>query len=367
MINMLAALVRSPEAPYSFEDVELAEPSDQEVLVKIRACGLCHTDEFGRGIGLPMPLLLGHEGAGIIEKTGSGVDNFSVGDHVVFSYASCGHCKNCLAGMPQYCLNFNKINFGGTAVDGKTRIYQKGKPVSMFFGQSSFAQYAVLNARNIVKVDPQVDLAMVAPMGCGVQTGAGAVMNTMKPEVDESIAVFGCGAVGMSAIMAAAAIGMRQIVAVGGNAKSLQLALELGATDIVNRKELAEGETIAEAVQKISDGGVNYSLDTSGNGNMILNAIRSTCAHGTIVVVGPTGTIEHFDVGSDVLMQYRTIIGCCEGDSIPQIFIPRLVQLYKEGKFPIDRIITKYPFSRLEKAREDSNSGRVIKAVVTMN
>lgn len=367
MIKMHAAVIRTPEQPYTFEEVDLAEPKDDEVLVKIKACGLFHTDEFGRSIGLPMPLVLGHEGAGVIEKKGSNVTGFDEGDHVLFSYASCGHCKNCLRGMPQYCLNFNTINFGGVAADGKTRIFQGGKPVSMFFGQSALAQYAVLNTRNIVKVDPDVDLAMVAPMGCGVQTGAGAVMNTMKPEVDESIAVFGCGAVGMSAIMAAAALGMRQIIAVGGNAKSLTLAKELGATDTVNRKELSAGETIAEAVQKASDGGVNYALDTSGFGSMIQNAIQSTSLHGTIVILGPTGTIDHFNIGSDVLMHYRTIIGCCEGDSVPQIFIPKLIQLYKNGKFPVNRIITTYPFAELEKAREDSNSGKVLKAVVTMD
>lgn len=367
MIKMKAAVIHSPEEPYHFEEVELEEPKGNEVLVKIKACGLCHTDEFGRGIGLSMPLVLGHEGAGIIEKVGDDVRGFEVGDHVAFSYASCGHCKNCLQGMPQYCFNFNAINFGGVSPDGTTKIYQNGKPVSMFFGQSALAEYSTISANNIVKIDPEMDLGLVAPFGCGIQTGAGAVLNTLKPNVDDSIAVFGCGAVGMSAIMAAHAAGMRQIIAVGGNKKSLQLALELGATDTVNRKELADGQTIADAVRKVSGGGTSYTIDTSGNGNMIQNAINSTELHGKTIVLGPTGTIEHFNIGSDVLMQYRTVIGVCEGDSVPQIFIPRLVQLYKEGKFPVDRIITKYKFADLEQAREDSNSGKVIKAVVTMD
>lgn len=366
MKKITAALIYGKNDPYQFEDVEIADPVNDEVLVKITACGLCHTDEFGRTLGLPAPLVLGHEGAGVIEKVGENVTDFAIGDHVAFSYASCGHCKNCLEGRPQYCENFNNINFGGKAPDGRTKLFKNGKPVSMFFGQSAFAQYATISSRSIVKIDKDVDLAMVAPFGCGIQTGAGAVLNTLRPQVDESIAIFGCGAVGMSAIMAAHVAGCRQIIAVGGNEKSLELAKELGATDTVNRKKLPEGETIAHAVAKVANSSLNYAIDTSGNGNMIKNAIQSTTLNGKIVVLAPTGVIDSFDVGSDVLMMYRTLIGCCEGDSNPKIFIPRLVQLYKEGKFPVDKIIRTYPFAQLEQAREDSNSGKVIKAVVRM-
>ena len=202
--------------------------------------------------------------------------------------------------------------------------------------------------------------------GCGVQTGAGAVLNTLRPNVDETLAIFGCGAVGFSAIMAAKVAGCRQIIAVGGNEHSLKLARELGATDVVNRKKLPEGQTIAQAVAEISNGGVDYAIDTSGNGNMIENAILSTSLNGKIVLLAPSGEVANFNFGKDVLMAYRTIIGCCEGDSNPKIFIPQLVQLYKEGRFPVDKIITKYPFEQLEQAREDSNAGKVIKAVVTM-
>ena len=199
-----------------------------------------------------------------------------------------------------------------------------------------------------------------------MQTGAGAVLNTLRPNVDETLAIFGCGAVGFSAIMAAKVAGCRQIIAVGGNEHSLKLARELGATDVVNRKKLPEGQTIAQAVAELSNGGVNYAIDTSGNGNMIENAILSTGLNGKIVLLAPSGEVENFNFGKDVLMAYRTIIGCCEGDSNPKIFIPQLVQLYKEGRFPVDKIITKYPFEQLEQAREDSNAGKVIKAVVTM-
>lgn len=268
--------------------------------------------------------------------------------------------------MPQYCENFNNINFGGVAPDGETKITQNGRPVNMFFGQSAFAQFTTISEKSIVKIDEDVDLAIAAPFGCGIQTGAGAVLNTLHPKTSESIAIFGCGAVGMSAIMAAKVAGCHQIIAVGGNPKSLALAKELGATDTVNRKEL-ENETIAEAVARVSHGGVDHAIDTSGNGNMILNAIKSTCLHGRIVLLAPTGTLKDFNIGIDVLMMYRTVIGCCEGDSISKIFIPQLIQLYKEGRFPVDRIIKTYPFEQLETARDDSNHGKVIKAVVTMD
>ncbi len=363
---MRAAVTYAPEAEYKFDEVELADPGYGEVQVKIAASGLCHTDEFGKTIGLPMPLVLGHEGAGIITKIGEGVDDFEVGDHVAFSYATCGKCKNCLSGRPAYCLKFNEINFGGIAPDGKTKLFKDGKPMSMFFGQSSFAEYATITTRNIAKIDKDVDLALVAPFGCGIQTGAGAVLNAIKPNAEDSIAIFGCGAVGMSAIMAAKVAGCRQIIAVGGNAKSLELAKELGATDTVNRKEIGD-KTIAEAVQEISDGGVSYAIDTSGNGNMINNAIKGTAYNGTVVVLAPTGNIEDFNVGVDILMMTRTLKSCYEGDSNAKLFIPELVTLYKEGKFPVDKIITKYSFKDIEQARKDSNSGKVIKAVVTMD
>ncbi|MDO4619265.1 MAG: NAD(P)-dependent alcohol dehydrogenase [Lachnospiraceae bacterium] len=366
MLKIKAAVNYGPKTPYQIEDVELADPRGDEVLVKIVASGICHTDEFGKGIGLPTPLVLGHEGAGIIEKLGDSVQGFEVGDHVLFSFATCGHCKNCISGMPAYCESFNQINFGGIGADGKTKLFKDGKPVSMFFGQSSFAQYSVITSRNIVKVDKDLDLAILAPFGCGIQTGAGAVLNAIDPDCTDSIAIFGCGAVGMSAIMAAKVAGCRQIVAVGGNAKSLELAKELGATHTVNRKLLEEGQSIAAAVQEISGGGVNYAIDTSGNGNMISNAVKSTAYHGTIVVLAPTGSIENFNVGADILMMTRTLKACYEGDSIPQIFIPKLVQLYKEGKFPVDKIIKTYDFADIVQAESDSASGKVIKAVVRM-
>ncbi|MBQ9024649.1 MAG: NAD(P)-dependent alcohol dehydrogenase [Bacilli bacterium] len=364
MKEMRAALYKEDNGEYIIENVELIEPNANEVLVKVIASGMCHTDEFGKGIGLPLPIVFGHEGAGIVEKVGENVKDIEVGDHVAFSYAYCGYCKNCISGMPQYCEHFNDINFGGVGADGKTKLFQNGKPLSMFFGQSSFATYSTINASSVVKVDKDVDLSIIAPMSCGIQTGAGAVLNTLKPSMDESIVVFGCGAVGMSAIMASKVARCKRIIAVARKEKDLILAKELGATDVVDSSKV---ENVAETLKELTNGGVDYAIDTTGNGNMILNAIKLTKYNGTIIPLAPSGVIENFNIGQDVLMEMRTIKGINQGDSIPKVFIPRLVRLYKEGLFPLDKIITKYSFDDIGKAKEDKDTGKCIKAVLVMS
>jgi len=365
-MKIKAAVIHEKNGPYLFEEVELATPNQDELLVKIVASGICHTDEFGRSMGIPiaLPLVLGHEGAGIVEEVGANVKGFEVGDHVAFSYAYCGHCPTCASGEPYYCEHFNEINFGGVAGDGETKISQNGKPVSMFFGQSSFATHSIVNQDSVVKVDKDVDLTLVAPLGCGVQTGAGTVINALKPRVSSTIAIFGCGAVGLSAIMAAKIARCSKIVAVGGNAKSLELAKELGATHTVNRKEVSD---IVEEIKKITDGkGVNYSIDTSGNGPFIQTAIKSLAYHGQLAALAPDGVLEKFNIGEDVLVNMRSIHGICEGNSVAQVFIPEMIDLYKRGQFPLDKLVTVYDFEDIEKAVEDSNQGKVIKAVLKM-
>lgn len=361
-MKIKAAVVHKQNGPFQFEEVDLAEPSQNEILVKVEACGICHTDEFGRTAApVPFPIVLGHEGAGVVQKVGAGVKEFAVGDHVAFSYAFCDHCKSCLSGEPYYCETYNEINFGGVSGDGTTKLSQNGKPVAMFFGQSAFATHAVVNHKSAVKVDKDVDLTIVAPLGCGVQTGAGAVINIFKPRVSSSIAVFGCGAVGMSAIMAANVERCRTIIAVGGNPASLKLAKELGATHTINRKEVSD---IVGAIAKITNGGADYVIDTSGYGPLIAVAIKSARYHGEVMTLAPSGVIENFDVGLDVLMNMRTIRGTCEGDSIAQVFIPELIALYKQGVFPLDKLITVYDFEEIDKAFADSHAGKIIKPVL---
>lgn len=366
-MKIKAAVTHKKGAPFQMEEVELAAPKFGEILVRIVACGICHTDEAVQHqfIPVPLPAVLGHEGAGIVESVGIGVEEFKVGDKVGISFASCGVCPNCRKARPFVCKSLNKINFGGIQPDGTTRLATlDGEKVSTFFGQSSFATYAVVNQNSAVKIEyDDIDLGLVAPIGCGIQTGAGAVLNRLRPEFGSSIAVFGCGTVGMSAIMAAKIAGCAQIIAVGGNPKSLELALELGATHTVNRKEV---DDLVAAVKEISDGGVNYSIDTTGNADCVRQSLAFCDFDGTCVVVGATGDLT-INVQNELMGDGKSLIGVLEGDAVPKEFIPKLLDYYRRGMFPIDRLIKFYPFEQINEALEESHAGKCIKAVLRMD
>lgn len=346
-------------APFTLENIELSEPGPKEALVEIKAAGICHTDASARNgiIPFPMPGVLGHEGAGIVVKTGPSVTDFSPGDRVAMSYGYCGKCLPCLKGRPYACERMVPINFGGGSLDGSKRIFRKGKPLSSFFAQSSFAYHAVVHENSLVKIPKEFPLKMAGPLGCGIQTGAGIVLNSLKPEVGESIAVFGCGAVGMSAIMAARIAGCMNIIAVGGNPASLKLALELGATHTVNRKET---EDISGAIRAITGAGADCCIDTSGNARMVMQALSSLHYTGKLVTAGPTALT--LNTGSD--LGVKSIIGVTEGNSNPKVFIPQLISYYLQGRFPVDRIMKFYDFNDLDTAFEDSMKGKAIKVVL---
>ncbi len=248
--------------------------------------------------------------------------------------------------------------------DGTTRLSKDGKPIAAFFGQSAFAEYAVVNAASAVKLpDTDIDLRLVAPLGCGIQTGAGAVLNRLRPPFGSSIAVFGCGTVGMSAIMAAKIAGCDKIIAVGGNAASLKLALELGATHTVNRKETKD---IVGDIKAITGGGVNYAIDTSGVADFVKKALASCRFMGTAVVLGATGDVS-FNIQQELMGEAKSLIGIVEGDAIPKLFIPKLLEYYRKGQFPFDKLIKFYPFEEINTAFEESHKGKCIKAVLTMD
>ena len=276
MIKIRAAVTSEKSAPFQIQEVNLDPPKGHEILVRMVASGVCHTDAAVQHqfIPVPLPAVLGHEGAGIVEEVGSEVTEFKPGDRVGVSFGFCGVCKNCRSGHPAGCLNFNKINFGGVQPDGTTRIsLPDGQKLSTMFGQSSFSSHIIVNEAAAIKVDyDDIDLGLVAPIGCGIQTGAGAVLNVLRPVFGSSIAVFGCGTVGMSAIMAAAIAGCEKIIAVGGNKKSLELALELGATHKVNRKET---DDIVGTIHEITGGGCDYAIDTSGNADFVKKMLGS--------------------------------------------------------------------------------------------
>lgn len=368
MLEFRAAVTKSKGAPFELETIRLKSLRDNEVLIKIKAAGMCHTDMVARDqdYEVPLPVVLGHEGSGVVEKVGSAVRGIEVGDHVVLSFASCGHCKSCLKAEPVYCYNFYPMNFGGTHEDGSTSLADsKGENIhDHFFGQSSFAEYAIATERNTVVVPKDVPLEILGPLGCGIQTGAGAIMNGLKVKNASKVAIFGAGAVGISAIMAARIMGATQIIAVDIVDSRLDLAKELGATNVINSKNV----DVVEAIKKASDGGVDYALEATGRPEILRWAIDSLAIRGTCGIVGAPalGVETSFDV-NDVMVPGKTIKGIIEGESIPQVFIPQLIEHYKAGRFPFDKLIKFYEFNQINEAAQDSEKGITVKPVIKIN
>lgn len=361
-MRIQAAVTHGQGAPFAIQEVRLSGPGPGEVLVKVVATGVCHTDAVGRDLAVtPYPVVLGHEGAGVIEEVGANVTGLAVGDHVVMSFAHCGHCANCLTGHPTVCDIFNQLNFGGRMEDGSARLHQGDADLSSFFGQSSFGTHAVAHERNVVKVDQEVDLALLGPLGCGIQTGAGTVLNRLKPAFGTSIAVYGCGAVGLSAIMAAKMAGCPRIFAVDIHDNRLELARELGATHAFNGKNV---DVVAE-VRAASGGGSHYAVETTGAPPVVRQALNALRPLGTAAIVGVTPKME-LDIHNDLMAEGKGMVGVIEGDSVPRVFIPQLVAAYKAGRFPFDRLVRFYPFAEVAQAFEDSSSGITVKPILRM-
>jgi aryl-alcohol dehydrogenase len=344
--------------------LELSEPNDDEVLVRIVGVGICHTDLGARDMHLPIPpppSVFGHEGAGVVEKVGARVTKVKPGDHVVLGWDYCGTCTSCRAGKVLYCTNFFLHNFHGARPDDTATLWKGDQVIhGSFFYQSSFADFALANERNVVKVRKDIPLDVLAPMGCGVMTGAGAVMNSLQPRPGASIAVFGVGAVGTSAVLGAVVCGCTTIIAVDINPARLEVAKELGATHTVNAGEVNP----VEAIRDITGGGAEFTLECIGNPKVLRQAVDSLPRLGVCGLVGvvPPGTEVALDM--DALMNGRTVKGILGGDAIPDLFIPNLIELYSQGRFPFDRLITFYPFDEINQAIEDMEKGHVIKPVL---
>ncbi|TVZ53353.1 NAD(P)-dependent alcohol dehydrogenase [Dokdonia sp. Hel_I_53] len=362
------AVIEEAGEEFTMKHVNISEPNSHEILIKIVATGLCHTDVAVKDGNLPTnyPVVLGHEGAGVVEKVGSHIKDIRKGDHVVLSYGSCGACKPCQEGDPAYCEDFNPLNFMNKRQGGEDPIYKnEHKNINgAFFQQSSFGTYALAHHRNVVKITKEVDLKLMGPLGCGIQTGAGTVMNTLNPNPGTSIAVYGVGSVGLSAIMAAKNAGCSKIIAVDINTERLSLAKELGATDTVNSKEV---KNPIKAIKKIVEKGVDFAIEASGIEKVAQLAFNSLAQRGTLAIVGapPGETMYGFDA-NDLILSGRKIIGVVEGDSIVKIYIPRLIELYKQGKFPFDKLVTFYDFKDINEALLDMHDGKVIKPILTM-
>ena len=362
-MEIKAAVIFEKSGPFSIEQLQISDPNDDEVLVRIVGSGVCHTDLGAREGYLPIPLpsVFGHEGAGIIEKVGAGVTKVAPGDQVVLSWGCCGKCTSCKSGKDSYCLDFFLYNFHGARPDGSTTL-KKGDQVvhGSFFGQSSFANFALANEGNVVKVRKDVPIEILGPLGCGVLTGAGAVMNTLQPRAGSSIAVFGVGTVGMSAILGAVVCGCTTIIAVDILSDRLEKAKEFGATHIINSSEVDP----VEAIREITGGGAEFTLECVGNPAVLRQAVDALPRCGVCGLLGtvPPGTEVTFDM--DLIMNGRTVRGIIEGDAIPDLFIPKLIELYRQGRFPFDKLIKFYPFEDINQAAEDMEKGLVIKPVL---
>ncbi|MCF8094106.1 MAG: NAD(P)-dependent alcohol dehydrogenase [Desulfobacteraceae bacterium] len=362
-MDINAAVVYKKSDEFNIEKLKLSDPNEDEVIVRIIGSGICHTDLAARDQHLPIPLpsVFGHEGAGVIEKTGTKVSKVKPGDHVILSWGCCGKCPSCKAGLAPYCHNFFLYNFSGARPDGTTTLRKGDQEIhGSFFGQSSFADFALASEKNVVKVGKDVPLEILGPLGCGVQTGAGAVMNTLDVSPGDSVAVFGAGTVGMSAIMAANVCGCTTVIGIDRNPERLELAKELGATHTVNADETDP----VEAVQSITGGGPNYTIECVGNPKVLRQAVDALPLCGVCALLGVVAPGTEVGLDMDRIMNGRTVKGVIEGDAIPDLFIPRLIDLYRKGRFPFDRLIKFYPFEEIEKAVEDMEKGSVIKPVL---
>lgn len=360
-ITTRGAVSAGPTAPFAVTEVTVDDPRDDEILVKINATGICHTDLFFKGV-IPAetgPCLLGHEGAGVVQAVGAAISDVRPGDHVVLSYRSCGNCPFCRAGHPAYCEHSVALNALGHRSDGTPKLHVEGKPLlGNYFGQSSFAGYALAGRDNTVVVGDDVDLAAVAPLGCGFQTGAGAVLNVLRPQRASRLVVYGAGSVGLAAVLAAVTLDVQTIVAVDPLPARRAAAEAFGAIAVDPTSDDAESQLSAA-----TSGGATHAVDTTGLPAVIAKGLAALAARGEFVVIGLGESDVTVNV-QDLLVRGKTLRGCIEGDGNVQEFIPRLVELYQAGRFPIDRLITTYRAEEINTAIADQEAGKVIKPVL---
>ena len=364
-----AAVLEQFNKPLKIEQVELDEPKETEVLVRLVATGVCHTDLhcIKGDLSVPLPIVLGHEGAGIVERVGGNVTTVKPGDRVIVTVAPyCGKCPACMMGVPTSCeTDPQTAMLMGTMADGTKRLRRKnGDELNHFMAQSSFAEYAVVCESATVKVRDDAPLDVVCLLGCGASTGIGAVINKARVRAGSSVAVFGCGGVGLATIMAAKLVGARQIVAVDMLDKKLKLAGELGATDLVNASKDDPVVKIAE----LSGGGVDYSFEAIGNPSVMTQAFHSVYARpgGMAVVLGLAPIGATFPIEAWRFMREVVLTGCTAGSVRPQIDIPHYVDLFMAGKLPLERLVSaRYQLEHINKAIKATLDGEIVRGVIT--
>ncbi len=370
MREIKAAVLEARGGPFRLARVLLPPPGPGEILVRVAACGICHTDLVVRAhdFGTPVPIVLGHEGAGVVETVGAGVEGLAPGDRVVLSFDSCGACPSCASGAPAYCAEFLPRNFAGLGPGGTPPYaFPDGRPLhGRFFGQSSFATHALASARNAVKIPEALPFRLAAPLGCSLQTGAGAVVNSAGARPGESLLVLGAGAVGLAAVMAGADLGLAPLVAVDRIAARCALARALGATHA-----LAGGPGLAEALAAAAPAappgaGASFDIviDTTGAPDLIALGQAVLAPRGRMVLLAlpPPGTTVPLDPGR--MLAGRVLRGAIEGDSDPQRFVPWLAARVLSGRFPVERLVRTYPLAAIEEAAADMAAGRTVKPVL---
>jgi aryl-alcohol dehydrogenase len=362
VVKIQAAVSRNRLAPPQIEELDLDEPRAEEARVRIVATGICHTDlscHHGQGVPVPLPIVLGHEGAGIVQSVGCGVRGLKTGDHVVLSGASCGVCPSCRAARPTYCRDAVRLSFGGMRADGSSPLSQDGTRIAgAFFAQSSFATYMNVPESSAVKVPPDVPLHLLGPLGCGIITGAGAMLEAFKIRPGQSVVIFGVGSVGLAAVMAARIAGASSIVAVDLATDRLQLAKTLGATAIV-----PSNDATAAALHELEPFGFTYSFNTTHAPAVYTLATSCLANEGTAgFVTRPQGDWT-LNV-AQLLAGGRKLQGILGGSANPQLLIPLMIDYWRQGKFPFDRLITEFAFADFADAWRASAAGTVIKAVL---
>lgn len=363
-MQVTAAVARQPDAPFVIEQVHLDEPREDEILVRVVAVGVCHTDlVFKATSTIALPAVLGHEGSGIVERIGAKVTKVAPGDRVAMTFRSCGACPRCQKGEPAYCHSMPMLNYTGMRTDGSKTLSAHGEAVAgNFFGQSSFATRALCYERNVVKVPDGFPLELAGPLGCGIQTGAGGIMRSLACEAGSSLLILGGGAVGLSAVMGAALQNCATIIVVEPHEPRRALALELGATHVIDPK--AETDLV-KAVRAIVPVGVDYAFDTTGLPPLLQATMQCLGPHGVFGIVGipPAGTPMPGDMGT-VLTFGHTVKGIIEGDSDPDVFIPELIAHHQAGRLPLDRLVRTYPLHEINEAVAAQHRGDCVKIIL---
>ncbi|MBS4722154.1 S-(hydroxymethyl)glutathione dehydrogenase/class III alcohol dehydrogenase [Aeromonas caviae] len=367
-IKCKAAIAWGPGQPLSIEEVEVMPPQAGEVRVRIVATGVCHTDAFtlsGEDPEGVFPCILGHEGGGIVESVGEGVTSVKVGDHVIPLYTpECGECKFCKSGKTNLCQKIRATQGKGLMPDGTTRFSKDGQPVYHYMGTSTFSEYTVLPEISIAKVDPAAPLEEVCLLGCGVTTGIGAVMNTAKVKEGESVAIFGLGGIGLSAIIGARLAKAGRIIAIDINESKFELARKLGATDCINPNTF--DKPIQEVIVEMTDGGVDFSFECIGNVKVMRAALE--CCHkgwGESVIIGVAGAGQEISTRPFQLVTGRVWRGSAFGGVRGRSELPSYVQRYMQGEFKLDDFITHtMPLEQINEAFDLMHEGKSIRTVI---